>query len=217
MAMTTDHRSPQSTRWVPDGVRQDLTWDERIRRHRQAQIPREYPTWQPKSKGAPPVVQLQPAARPAFDPVRPGLLRLYAARAAHAGRERRLEQQPRDDERLLVGEFVHESGEIRTMALVGQIRPVGRGMQTHYDRLHPVINMRYRRLRCGSFPLPARTVAPEATWPTSTSPSPGGWDALWSWWRANTYHPRLGASTRMLVVSCAALVLMLGAATTSFT
>lgn len=215
MAMTTDHRSPQSSRWVPDGVRHDQTWDERIRKHREAQVPRQYPTWQPPAKGAPPVVQVQPAANTTFDPVRPGLMRLYAARMAHAGSVPRPEREARDGERLLVGELVDEAGAIRTMALVGEVQPFGRGLSIHEDHRHPALQMRYRRLRCGSFPVPRRFTIPEATWPVNHPVSRSFWSTLLQGWKVNAFHPRLGVSTRFLLASFAALILLLGAASTS--
>ncbi len=216
MAMTTDHRSPQSGRWVPDGVRSDLTWEERIRRHREAQIPREYLTWHPPIKGAPPVVQLRPATSSAFDPVRPGLIRLYAARMAHAGSKPRPEREVKEGERLLVGDLPDEAGTIRTMALIGDVKPFGRGLQRHEDHRHPPLQMRYRRLRCGSFPVPRRTHVPEATWPVHHAFSRSFWSTLLSFWKTNAFHPRLGVSTRVLVAAFVAIVMMVGAASTTF-
>jgi uncharacterized protein YvpB len=215
MAMTADHRSGQSNRWVPDGVRPDLTWDERVRRHRASLVPQRYPTWQPALRPEPPVVQVRPATEPAFDPVRPGLMRLYAARLAHADTGPRPIREANQGERLLVGELAGADGPVRTLALVGTVQAVGRGQGDHYRQLHPALHLRYRRFRCG-IPRSRSTTEPNAAWELPQTRRPSPLASLRACLGSSVPHPRLGASTRVLLASCVALLLMLGVASTSF-
>src|SRR5690606_13915919 len=144
---------------------------------------------------------VKPATSTAFDPVRPGLMRLYAARMAHAGSVSRPERPGREGERLLVGELAAGAGAIWTMALVGDVKPVGGDLQSHEDQRHSVLQMRYRRLRCRSFPLPQRIVIPEASSPVTRAFSRSFRSTLVLGWKVNAFHPRLGVSTRLLVAS----------------
>jgi uncharacterized protein YvpB/LysM repeat protein len=212
--MSTDQRATHNQRWVPEGVRQDVTWDERLQRHRESLVPKRYPTWQPDLLPEPPAVQIRVNVEPAFDPVRPGLMRLYAARLAHAESSRKPVREANEGERLLVGERVEDSGPVRTLALIGQTRPLGRSLPAHYRRLHPAQQLRFRRLRLGR--MPAGSVAESVDPWAASSGSPSVWHTLRSTLKVDAYHPRLGGSTRLLVASFAALILMLGAATTSF-
>jgi hypothetical protein len=214
MSMSTGQRPPENQRWVPQGVRRDITWDERVQRHRESLVPRHYPSWQPSRLPEPPVIQIRVAAEPAFDPVRPGLIRLYAERMAHADSTRQPVRETHQGERLLVGELVDEGGQVRALALVGVTRPVGRSGPEHYRLLYPSQRLRFRRLRLGR--MPAGSVVGLATpWSAArASATPG------NWWRVlftgSAHHPRLGGSIRLLFATCAALLLLLGAASTSF-
>ena len=214
MSMSTDQRASHNQRWVPDGVRQDITWEERVQRHREAHIPKRYPTWQPELQPEFPIIQIRVAAEPAFDPVRPGLMRLYAARLAHAESTRKPIRETREGERLLVGELAAESGPLRTLALVSETLPVGRSLPAHYRSLHPSQHLRFRRLRLGRMPAGSVTGTVDP-WARNVM-TPTVWNRLQSLLASNGYHPRLGGSTRLLVAACAALILTLGAATTSF-
>jgi hypothetical protein len=214
MSMSTDQRAAHNQRWVPEGVRQDVTWDERLQRHRESFVPKRYPTWQPDLLPDPPIIQVRVAVEPAFDPVRPGLIRLYAARIAHAESTRQPIREKREGERLLVGELAEASGPVRTLALVSATQPLGRSLPTHYRHLHPTQHLRFRRFRLGR--MPAGTVACALDPWASNAPRRPMWCRFGALLASNGYHPRLGGSTRLLVAACAALILMLGAASTGF-
>lgn len=202
--------------WVPYGVRHDLTWDERVRRHRQSLIPSTYPSWQPDPLPEPPVAAIRPAVEPAFEPVRPGLMRLYAARLAHVDADRTPIRESSPDERLLVGELDGEDGPLRTMALVHRTNPIGRGCDEHYRALHPPQHFRYRRFRCGVVSMPVRQ--PQGM---PREPMPEGKNAsslmrrVFDAFGTNTFYPRMGGTKRALLATCAALVLVVSAASTS--
>lgn len=197
--------------WFPEGVRHDVSWDERLKRHRQSFIPKSYGAWQPEPLPTPPPVVIRPAIEPAFDPVRPGLIRLYAVRMAHADAQRIPVRESHPGDRLLVGELSGEAGPVRTLALVQPVCAIGRGCGDHYERIHPPLNMRYRRFRIGALPRVSIQPSSGEGWnvrrPLSL-PSVGVLRSL----AHNTYYPRLGGTKHMLLATLFAVILLLGAA-----
>lgn len=200
--------------WYPDGVRHDDSWNERIKRHRQSFIPTSYGAWQPDPLPTPPPIALRPAIEPAFDPVRPGLMRLYAARMAHADSQRAPIRESHSGNRLLVGELAGEDGPVRTLALVRPLGAIGRGCGNHYERLHPPLNMRYRRFRIGSLPQTSVHANAADGWNAPKS-SPASSMGLLRSLATNTFYPRLGGTKHMLLATFFAVVLLLGAASSS--
>ncbi len=199
----------EETGVTPDrlGVRRDLSWEQRRKQYRLAHTPTSYPTWQPESKPAavesiPEMLREGPP-----EPVRPGLMWLYAARIAHARSDHSSVRRTTPGERLLVGESAGEDGLVRSMAVIGATDRIGRGEGAHYQRLHPALQLRYGRLRCGGIMgsrNPSTANVNRLGWLTS---GPGG---------HGPSYARIGASKRMMLASICALLLIVSAASTSF-
>ncbi len=188
---------------VRSGICRDLSWEERRRRHRLAHTPAVYPTWQPVSRSEPVAETPEVLPEPLLEPVRPGLMWLYAARMAHARCDYSSVRRTSAGGRLLVGEICDDGGGLRAMALVGVTCRIGRSEGAHYQRLHPALGMRYGRLRCGGDMSGIRARAAGF----SLLPGPG---------RSRPAFARIGASKRMMVATICALLLIASAASTSF-
>ncbi len=182
------------------GIRHDLSWEQRRLQYRQARIPAAYPTWQleadPVVEGALDDLPVEPCP----EPVRPGLMWLYAARVAHARLDPSSIRRTAADERLLVGEPGEDDGPVRSMAIVSTVTRIGRAEAAHYQRLHPALSMRYGRLRCGG-------VRPGA-W-LATAPRPPAMVG------SQAAFARIGTSKRMMLATLCAILLLVSAASTS--
>ncbi len=188
------------------GIRRDLSWEQRRLQYRLAHTPTTYPTWQPDSqpRAAEPIPEVLQESLP--EPVRPGLMWLYAARIAHARADSSSIRRTSVGERLLVGENAGEDGAIRPMAVMGTTGRIGRGKRDHYQRLHPVLEMRYGRLRCGGGMMGPRM-------------NPAGTENRSGWLPAGPgegrpSYARIGASKRMMLATICALILIVSAAST---
>ncbi len=207
---------------TPDrlGIRRDLTWEQRRRQYRLAHTPTTYPTWQPDSQPlamepAPDISQEEPP-----EPVRPGLMWLYAARIAHARCDLSSVRRASAGERLLVGEITGEDGPVRSMVVMGAAAQIGRGEETHYQRLHPVLQMRYGRLRCGGGMMGPRErrsgegkrsseAARESGAPLARRRQVVGFE------RGFPSYARISTSKRLMLATICAILLIVSAASTS--
>ncbi len=126
------------------GIRRDLTWEQRRRQYHAAHTPGVYPTWQPDSAPAAPEPELDPDSetKSLEDPVRPGLLWLYAARIAHARLDPSTVRRTSAGDRILVGDDAGDEDSVRSMAVIGAVEPIGRGHVAHYQRLYPTLDAR---------------------------------------------------------------------------
>lgn len=176
------------------GIRRNLTWEQRRRQYHAAHTPGVYPTWQPETAPSPPEPIPAPEPEPLEDPVRPGLLWLYAARIAHARLDPSTVRRTSEGERILVGEAGAGDESARSMAVIGAVGRIGRGQGDHYQRLYPALDLRYGRLRCGG----VRAMR---------SPAQPG---------AGITFARIGASKRLMLATLCALLLIASAATTGF-
>ena len=93
------------------------------------------------------------------------------------------------------------------MAVIGATSRIGRSEGAHYQRLHPALQMRYGRLRCGGI--------------TGARRSSAGTGSRLGWFpsgrgRNGPSYARIGASKRMMFASICALLLIVSAASTSF-
>lgn len=194
------------------GLRRDLTWEQRRANYYKTHFSPVEDFWQPEPRPveAPLVIEIAPQPDP--DPVRPGLLWLYAARIAHARLDASSLRRAAPGQRLLVGAATEDEGAARPMAVVGVAEPFGRSDRQHYQRLHPVVPMRYGRLRCGGNPMSARqrpTVASHSQFVSGlrsgVAPAP----------RPRLAYARIGASKRLMLASLCAILLIVSAASTS--
>ena len=196
------------------GIRTDQTWEIRRRRYHQSLIPVSYPTWQQAPGEVRPAatVSLVPAAD--VDPVRPGLLRLYAARHAHARIDQASMRRPCLGERLLVGEAQVTQGRVRSLAVIGATTHIGRSDDRHFQRLHPGHGVRLERLRCGGIGMSRTTRTGTATGIRPLSEArvafKRGVDGLFGHGLA-----RVGTSRRMMLATIAAILVIASAASTS--
>lgn len=202
------------------GIRRDLTWEQRRKRYRLALTPTTYPTWQPET-GVPVIdvmevgLEAQPETPP--EPVRPGLLWLYAARIAHARPDPSSVRRTSAGERILVGETDGEDGLVRSIAVIGATRQIGRGERAHYQRLHPVLNMRYGRLRCGGGMMGTRKRTTDDREGTRVSRAWAiGRQLLAGSGGSRPSYARVGASKRVMLATICAILLIVSAASTSF-
>lgn len=213
--------SEEETNVIParPGICRDLTWEQRRTQYRLAHTPAVYPTWQPESAAAMVDVASDPRPEPLPEPVRPGLMWLYAARIAHARADSSSVRKSAAGQRLLVGESSGEDGRHRSMALIGATGRIGRGEGAHYQRLHPVVGMRYGRLRCGgSMGLRPRR-AGAANRPGRALDVSGalaaGFRLLPGSGGGHPSYARIGASKRMMLATLCAILLVVSAASTS--
>ena len=191
-----------------DGIRHDLTWEARRQQYRQARTPASYPTWQPapvpERKDDAPRVTVAAGS----DPVRPGLLRLYAERQAHARIDHSSVRRAAMGERVLVGDTAGADGPIRAMAVIGSTTAIGRGHEEHYRKLHPERAPRYGRLRSGGEIMFARgsigRVSATITEAMQQVFGSGG----------SHLYPRIGASKRVMLATFAAILVIASAAST---
>ncbi len=201
------------------GIRRDLSWEQRRRQYRLALTPTTYPTWRLEASDE--LIEPQPLepADPTPEPVRPGLMWLYAARMAHARSDFSSLRRASAGERLLVGEVEGEQGPIRSLGVIRTAGQIGRGEETHYQRLHPALHMRYGRLRCGGMMGQHDRTAAEGASSSETGRGSGvpsaarrpfaGFD------RVVPSYARISTSKRMMLASICALLLIVSAASTS--
>jgi uncharacterized protein YvpB len=196
------------------GIRSDLTWEMRRRQYHLSHVPASYPTWQQEPRPERTVITSADGPAPDVEPVRPGLMRLYAARQAHARVDQAAIRRTVDGQRLVVGEAMCEHGRVRSLAVLGAPASIGRGNDQHYRRLHPAHGVRFGRLWCGGKIMSSRVDrAPAGSLrPVSELGAPFrlGWQALFGGGMS-----RVGASKRMMLATLAAILVIASAASTS--
>ncbi len=214
-----EDQSQPSHNW--GGVRRDLTWEMRRTQYRLSHTP-TFPTWQPLPEASDVEVAVVGAPEPEPEPVRPGLVWLYAARLAHSHTDHSSVRRTGHGERLLLGECEGNDGTVRSMAVIGPATHLGRGEDEHYRRLHPALEPRYGRLRSGGNIMAARGSISKSDRETQFNPSYGmpakilsGVQNLFGFGESNHLYPRIGASKRILVATMAAVLLIASAASTS--
>ena len=201
-----------------DGIRRDLTWEARRKQYHQAHTPQTYATWQPLPM--PTRVAPKPLETPAVmpDPVRPGLMWLYAARMAHARTDTSSTRRNLNGSRVLVGETEDQNRQVRSIAIVGEAFRIGRGQDEHYQRLHPAIEMRYGRMRSGAMSMGTsqRVANHGAEQPVrgfaSMKVAAG---SLLGVVGSRPLYRRTSTSKRMMLATLTAILVIVSAATTS--
>ena len=193
----------------------DSSWESRRRDYHDARRRSPVETWQP----APVVDRPTRPVAPQADPVRPGLLMMYAARMAHARVDDTVVRSSEDGERLLVGEHEVDGVPVRSLA-VHRPSKLGRATGAHYRGLHPGLAVSITRL----FPQEGKVskdfvegVQRQVAGITRIS------DALVEgvrvmWGLGGTSHAltRTGASRRALVAVLAAILVLASFASSGF-
>ena len=203
-----------------DRIRTDLTWEMRRARYWRDRQPAAVSTWQPAPDlPRTPVVTASSPARES-DPVRPGLMLLYAARMAHAHVDLASVRRTAPGERVLVGRRQGVDVPVCSLAIVGAATPLGRGSEGHYRRLHPAVAPRLGRLRCGGQGMTRQGELGNQQGKAGLGALPGhvvaGVRALLGLDGAGHLYPRTGASRRALVAVLAAILVLASAASTGF-
>ncbi len=141
------------------GLRTDDSWDDRCRRYRQALQQQAYPTWQPLPTGP----RHQPAvdgggSEPVPETSQVGMLELYAGRVRRQPKPSSSPRRIASHERALVCGGYEPGVQRRTLAVISDPVPLGRGSQEHYLALHPRTRPAYGRLRCGDLTARPREI-----------------------------------------------------------
>ncbi len=200
------------------GPRQNLAescWETRRRQYHDARRREPVETWQP----APVVDRPSRPVATQPEPVRPGLLMMYATRMAHARVEDTIVRSAEEGERLLVGEHEIDGVPTRSLAV---LRPskLGRATSVHYRSLHSGLDVSTTRL----FPDKGsvarnvvervqREVAGIATIPGALAE---GVRVMWGLGGTSHALTRTGASRRALVAVLAAILVLASFASSGF-